>query len=598
MARDIFDELSDDKLIALELSGADWPSGLLSRTAIPERWMGLVTTADGRRRLVPAGDDPACEHDDKLLLVRDRPLVLMLTLPDGRSRDRHAVRGQCRLVLRWEADENDLAAMGRGLMHGPRLTRDELAERCAAGGGRDALERFIREHDAAAVVHELDKSALLDVLRDALKRFCFECGARLERIDEAAFESPTLTERERIQRDAARQVERIKSREMVEAAALEATQRRLDDLGTVLDKLKQAAAGDDNNQWHELLPALSPAERGRLLENLWRLTPNHRVAEAVVAVAGKECLWFDPADPDRPTRRVALNESLGGLRSVAFAPDKRLLAVGAATGVWTLSADSDAAATAYAVPDSERQKTGFNAAVVAGGFLYATHSHLGCWRWTLDAPDEASPILRPEGGRPKTIRAVTVAGDGRVFFTGGSKVLFYDPDTDELVEFSAVGDTIHALAILDDDVYVGTADGKLLRTRLDEPRGWSTAHRTLDAIESISVRRWNDLVEMVIPASDEGILGVYADENVTVRLLQSPDPIRRAWACDDVLVGLTRRRDKLAVTNANLPERTARVIPVGQMIGHSVQDACLVIRTLAEEPHAAASSEQGVADVG
>ncbi len=40
--------------------------------------MGLVQTRDGRRRFVPAGEDPRPESDGQLLLVRNRALTLPL----------------------------------------------------------------------------------------------------------------------------------------------------------------------------------------------------------------------------------------------------------------------------------------------------------------------------------------------------------------------------------------------------------------------------------------------------------------------------------------------------------------------------------------
>lgn len=582
MGRDLLKELKDETLVAVAGQSSDWPGALLSKTLIPDKWMGLVETRDGRRRFVPAGDDPRPEKGERLTLVRNRPITIPLEVHECKGAKGNLIDGRCEVMLRWAGDENDLAALRRALMDTDRLTLDGLARRFADGGGRDTFERFIRERAAEDLVYDRASDKLLDAIREGLKKFCFESGATIERVTAIDFTSETFAEQEAAQRDEARRLERIKSREMVEAAALEATNRRLDDLGGVLDKLKQASAGDDSQQWHELLPALSPTERGRLLENLWRLTPNRTTAEAIVAVAGQTCIWYDPASPEREVRRLELDDQLGGLRSIAYAAGKELLLVGAATGVWTVGRDATGEPRAYAVPDAGDQRTGFNAAAISGEHMFATHSRLGCWRWALGEPADAQAILQPENGVPKAVRAVTVADDGRVFFSGGSKVHFYDPSSDETVEFTSVSDTVHAIAILGDELYVGAGDGKLLKTKLDSPRSWQTVHRAREAIESIIARRWNDLVELVIPGGDEGVQSIYGDENIAVRLMESPTPVRRAWACDDCVVGLAERRDKLLVMNANLPQRTAREVPVGRTIGHSIQDACLV--TTVEKP--------------
>ena len=106
---------------------------------------------------------------------------------------------------------------------------------------------------------------------------------------------------------------------------------------------------------------------------------------------------------------------------------------------------------------------------------------------------------------------------------------------------------------------------------------FEVVHRAQDAIESIHARRWNDLVELVIPADAQGVLGIYGDQGVATPLLECSTPIRRAWACDDVVVGLSDHRDSLIVMNANMPQRTGREVHVARMTGRSVQDACIVV---------------------
>ena len=78
MSRETLSRLTDPTLVALCVSGRAWPKSLLSETRIPDAWMGLVETRDGRRRCVPAGEDPRPDDDDRLLLVRSRPIAASL----------------------------------------------------------------------------------------------------------------------------------------------------------------------------------------------------------------------------------------------------------------------------------------------------------------------------------------------------------------------------------------------------------------------------------------------------------------------------------------------------------------------------------------
>jgi hypothetical protein len=577
MSRDTLRRLADPTVVALRIDGAAWPRALLSGTVIPHGWMGLVQRRDGTRRLVPASEDPRPGDDDQVLLVRYRAITVPLMAEDERASCGNLVSGACELLVRWEAREDDLAALSRALLSEAELTLDDLAKAVADAGGRTALREFIRATPAARLVRDDLRASLLEVLRKQLKRFLFDSGLVLERVAKLDLDSESLAAREALDRATARRVERIRAREKIEAASLAATKRRLGDLTGVLEKLK-AAADDDQTQWHELLPALSPGERGRLLENLWRITPDRHVAAAIAVVAGNDCLWLDPADPEQLGRRIALGAELGGLRSVGFSPPKRWLLVGAASGVWAIDADSGETRARFAVPDVEPPRTGFNAAVIVGNRLYATHSQLGCWSWSLEDPADARPILEPSEGVPKRIRAVVAADDGCLLFAADDCVHSYEPESGELSVLGCGTDVIHCMAALGGKLFVGTGDAKLFRVDIKHPDDWWLVQRMPTTIESVRARRWDDLIELVVPAGPRGVSGIFDTEGVVISLLESATPIRRAWACDDLVVGLNQLRDRLVVMNANLPDRVGREARIARLTGQPIQDACIVLR--------------------
>jgi len=69
MSREILNKLDKPTLVALRCKGDAWGGSLFGETLIPDKWMGLVLKADGRRRFVPAGEDPRPERGDTLVLV-------------------------------------------------------------------------------------------------------------------------------------------------------------------------------------------------------------------------------------------------------------------------------------------------------------------------------------------------------------------------------------------------------------------------------------------------------------------------------------------------------------------------------------------------
>jgi len=588
MSRDILKRLADSQVVALRCKGDAWPRSLLAQTPIPDTWMGLVVSPDGRRRFAPAGEDPRPERDDTLVLVRNRAITVPLQVTDIPAAD-HPVSAVVEALLRCPARDDELAALHKTLLGSDELTLSGLTEAVGQAGAQAALVQFIRGRSAGQLVHEDQREALLDHLRGALQRFLFSSGLVLERIGQVELTSASLARQDALQRAAARRIEEIRSRDMVEQAALVATRRRLDGLSGLFDKLKQAA-GDDTGRWGELLPALTPAERGRLLENLWRLTPDQHVARAIVVVAGHTCVWLDPVNAGQVQQRITVDESLGGLRSISFGRERNWLLAGAARGVWVLSAVDGAVVGRYEVPDAGQPRTGFNAAAIAGERLIATHSQLGCWSWPLEQPEKGVALLRPVDGKPKTIRAVTADARGQVLFAGDDCVYIASAGSAELRTTSPVTTPITCLAVLDDDIYVGTADGRVWNQNpaghpgLTDADTWSVVHRAGTALESVIARSWGGLVELVIPAGGEGVCAVYEEAGVVARLMESPTPLRRVWASDDALVGLNENRDRLVVLHSAMPGRVGRAVPLARELGGSIQDACVVTSHEATEP--------------
>ena len=77
VSREPLKELTDPTLVAVCVAGDVWPRGLLSENPIPDNWMGLVIKPDGRRRYVPAGENPRAEP---WLQSGGDPLSRLLTL--------------------------------------------------------------------------------------------------------------------------------------------------------------------------------------------------------------------------------------------------------------------------------------------------------------------------------------------------------------------------------------------------------------------------------------------------------------------------------------------------------------------------------------
>lgn len=568
--KQVLEQLAEPTLIALRCKGADWGGSLLAPQPIPDKWMGLLIKPDGRRWPVPSGDDPRPGRADTLVLVRNQPLTTPLLLREAASADNHVVHAEIELLLRCPYEAQDLAAFHTGLLTSETLSLTELQAAVIRAGADAALGQFIRLHTAAELTTGDLRAALLDSLRAVLQPLAFTAGLTVKDLGRIHFESPTFAAQQATARDATQRAEHLAARSAVEQAALAATRQRLAGLDEILAKLKAVAAGEDV-RWRSLLPALTPGERGRLLANLWRVTPHGAATGAIVVATDQELAWLTPANPDQVTRRIPLPRDLGGLRSVTVADNGTLL-IGAARGVWQVSAAGETM-QAYALPEGVEATTGFNAATLHEDHLYATHSQLGAWRWPLAAPTAAQCFLQPENGSPRTIRGVQVTDDARVLLAADDGVRAFDTEATPLWQSAPAGGRIQALAAHGSWVYICTSAGVVAALNVTAPERWDVLHRTNHPSESLQIRQWDDLCELVVAAGAGGVLGLYDEEGLSARLLQPGFSVRRVWASNDLLVALSDTRDRLAILTADAA--TPVEVPIARLLGRTVQDAAL-----------------------
>ena len=130
---------------------------------------------------------------------------------------------------------------------------------------------------------------------------------------------------------------------------------------------------------------------------------------AILVVAGGELLWFDPADVQRPVRRLKLPADAGALRSVRLTQNgetPRIL-VGARYGVHVVEEDSETVQT-YVLKDRSEIRGGVNAATVLNRYLYATHSEVGLMAWLMEKPEAQSLCLTEFTDGSRAVRDVQV----------------------------------------------------------------------------------------------------------------------------------------------------------------------------------------------
>ena len=292
--------------------------------------------------------------------------------------------------------------------------RDHLAAALRA-----AAEPVAAGLTAEAFLTDAGRAALRDALATAARAAAFAVGVEVLAPLDVETDSPGLRRsREDARADAERSARLRRAADT--AAEFRALRENAPDLdpGALLERLDPADR-----------PAVYAAAAGESTDS----------AGLVYAVSGSLLLQLDPADPDAAPRLIDLPPALGPARSVRPDGTGRLL-IGGRNGVAWLDPADPAAAVLYAMPNAGSD-LGFNAAVHAGDFLWATHSALGLVAWRIDqpanppqqrtAPHDATPprLAAPLAGRD--LRAPRPAG-------GAAKWIIARRDVDGRLDQSAL----------------------------------------------------------------------------------------------------------------------------------------------------------------
>lgn len=202
----------------------------------------------------------------------------------------------------------------------------------------------------------------------------------------------------------------------------------------------------------------------------------------LLVVLGKQVLAFQPTTnvlPEAPkeihdTGEEGGPDDLGYLRSVRVAdlPDRPgAILAGAQRGVYVLHGPKRAA---YSYPKAPEGKGGVNSVAYFGGYLYATHSEVGVWRWPIErmaVGSRGEPMFAPLTHGSETTRGAQTTLDGRLYFATENHIYEADLKTGsaEPRDFRGCPDSITALAIGDGTVLAGTKGGEIYIWKGSDP---------------------------------------------------------------------------------------------------------------------------------
>ncbi len=557
--------------------------GMLKRSLdLPASWAALVARTSGDHQVVRPGGSVDEDDARSVMFIRVTPVALRYEESDLISRDGFTCRAEAHVWLSVISDRGELLSFQKNLLGSRRVAQADGLAAYLQPSIRAALAQFSAEHDAAALVDARTGESFSNALADALEPACFAAGLILERRPTGRFESSSLRQLQQVhQSAAARRAEHEAARQLDEALQ-KARSEHVDQLASLLSRLNELAAASPDVKLPDLLRTFSEHQRSQLYEALFATEEPATRTRWVVAAAAEELFFFDTAALDAPSRRLKIDGLAGHARSVQCAtfPDGRsVLLVGAATGIYLWPLDRSSPETTYLVADAPPVRGGFNAAVLAGDRLVATHSELGIFEWTISEPNSGRPRLESMTLAAKAVRDVEFL-DGKLYCSINDRVIRWSADdaSDRPTRiYTGSESTITALTPSSEGLFAGNSNGDILHwpdTTDSEPEMFHRGQKR--AAESIWVLSAHGVRRLVFTDTSHRVQTRVLGDTFSCQYEAGGQTLRRVEVAPDLLVATTELRDRLVCWKPGNPKRPFASIALSSLTGRSIQDFCLV----------------------
>ncbi|MBK8270120.1 MAG: hypothetical protein IPK83_18220 [Planctomycetes bacterium] len=472
----------------------------------------------------------------------------------------------------------DLEAFRRTLVGSRREVRVDRLQLHCEDVVRLSVEKFVKARDGATLVESATWDAFDAALAADFKSLGFECGLALGRDPRLTLRSIAFEE----SRHTARSMEMRAEREREEAArrerAAKAREAHLVEVSAMVEKVKMMADSGGALNVAELIRTFDVGQRGQLYQGLLADVRPDAATKNILAVAGGELLWIDPANVQSPMRRQALPTDAGALRSVRVsrAPGGGQILVGSRHGVHAMNENGEDVVT-YSFAPREDIRGGVNAATVASiGFLPRI-PRSACFDGRSASPRRCALCLTDFTEGSKAVRDVQADESGRVWLAVDNLAIGWRLDSDApQFAFPAPGE-ITTLLIADGHAIAGLRDGSIVRWLIGDPKpAMETVRAALGKpVQSLEWISGGGLPRLLIgdgrPHLDLHVLG----DSYSAQYRSLHD-LRWGFAAEDLIAAVNDRRDHLFVWSPDSPDLPRGALAVGRATGRSIQDVALL----------------------
>jgi hypothetical protein len=528
---------------------------------------------------VPLQPSELARSTNGQMQFRPEPMRLRWTLTNLIASDGHKLQGTFACSVRPLTEPAERKVFAEVFLAGKPSVRGEDVVAHFTPTLNAVAANTASMHKAADLLTDEQQKALTDALQKAADKLAFNCGIEILPPLEIELQSPTLQQQklEQLERNLAEQRVAGQVEHFEKAAAL------LKQFDAIRQSAPSLAPG-------AVLQQISPSDQGMMLQTLLLAAGKSQSPKVLWGVAGPSLVRIDPRATPIKIELFSLPIDLGPLRSTQLAQHEGhpLLLVGARSGVIIAKPDALTESPRLYHDQEISSQLGFSRALIWQNQLWACHGEAGVVTWDLNSPDAPKSIFRPASMpliaasagastststeiRHTSPRNLTAAGESRLLFSIGPKLLALDPQSSITVVESTESADIASIMADDRGVYVIREDGGVfvhdplsLAVTSEERRGGK--------INAAGVLPWLGSVRLLL-VSDEGpVQCLGTQDQLVTQYCSNHRGLRSVTAAVDFVAAVSADRQRLVLWNTWDGRKPLAEVSVSAIARHRLAD--------------------------
>jgi hypothetical protein len=335
---------------------------------------------------------------------------------------------------------------------------------------------------------------------------------------------------------------------------------RLRKAGELFSKFQSIKTASPDLSPSQILKSISPVDQPAMLRTILLNQSEGKEVPKLWAACG-DVVYEIPSDPAEPPRTARISRE--PLRSICPGQKGEML-MGSRSGVRRVHADSEQPPIFYA-DGTVTSQTGFNAAAISSGRLWATHAEAGLVCWTLQDPK--SPALQIK----EPARNLALLPNGNPVFSSGSRIFTVPADGKPQPIGPESGAEVIGLFVYRPHLVCIWSDGQVRALSIDtlQPEQERKHPRPVGAAALLP---WLDDFRILLAEESGPVACIGLEDEVTTQYSSPHIGCRMLAASPSCVAAVSADRQRLILWNSWEGRHASGEIHLGAIAKHRIAD--------------------------